>query len=71
MPDTNDDERMGQFIRPGNGSSDDEAEEVAQLLRDDGQPLYGADRDEVVPAEEAAMHLTDPPEMHDTDGYFD
>ena len=72
MANRNDDEgRMGQFVRPGDGSSDDEADEVAQLLQDDGAPRYGADRDEVVPAEEAAMHITDPPEMHDSDGYLE
>ena len=69
-PDAPGDPRMGQFVRPGDGGSDDEADEVATLY-DDNPRDFGADVEEVVPAEEAAMHLTDPPEMHDTDGYLD
>ena len=64
------DPRMGQFVRPGDGGMDEEGDEVAMLF-DDNVRDFGADTEEVVPAEEAAMHLTDPPDMHDSDGYLD
>jgi hypothetical protein len=65
---------------------DDEADEVASEVTpgvrrdqlDAGDPGFGgdlrdfpADREEVISAEEAAMHLTEDPPMDDDDGYID
>jgi hypothetical protein len=65
---------------------DDEADEVASEVTlgvrrdqlDPSDPGFGgdlrdfpADREEVISAEEAAMHLTEDPPMDDDDGYID
>ena len=55
------------------------AEEVAPGWRrdqlDPGDPVLSSDmtqdKEEVIPAEEAAMHLTSPPPMGDGDGYIE
>jgi hypothetical protein len=80
-----DEGRVGTLVAPGGDEGDDdEADEVAFEIRphtrrdqlDAGDPGFGgdlrdfaADREEVIPAEEAAMHLTDDPPMDDDDGY--
>jgi hypothetical protein len=76
--------RVGTLIDDaGEGGIDLEADAVAtevepRLRRDQldpSDPLRGdysvQDREEVIPAEEAAMHLTEDPPMHATDGYVD
>ena len=53
---------------------DDEADAVASEAWDDRREGFGMtalDREEVEPAEEAAMHLTDEPPMGDGDGYLE
>ena len=42
-------------------------------MRDDDETLHDVvqEREGELSAEEAAMHLTDPPPMHDDDGYVD
>jgi hypothetical protein len=71
----------------GEGTGDDEPDEVAeeitpQARRDQLDPddaAYGdstlrdvtQEKEGVIPAEEAAMHLTDEPPMGDGDGYLD
>ena len=77
-PDTlgTDEGRVGQLVAPGGeGSGDDEATEVADEIaprmrrdqRDPGDPSddrdMTQDKEEVMPAEEAAMHLTDDPPL--------
>jgi len=80
-----DEGRVGRLVAPGGDEGDDEeADEVAFEIRpgirrdqrDAGDPGSGGDpfdtaqdREEVIPAEEAAMHLTDDPPMDDDDGY--
>ena len=60
--------------------ADEVATEIAPGIRrdqlDDGDPGFGGDlrdtaqdREEVMPAEEAAMHLTEDPPFDDDDGY--
>jgi hypothetical protein len=74
--------RVGQLIAPGDEEgidleSDAIATEVAPHRRrdqlDPGDPTVDQDmtqdREEVLSAEEAAMHLTDDPPMDDDDGY--
>src|SRR4051794_26285419 len=75
--------RVGTLVAPGGDEGiDDEADQVATefdrgMRRDQLDPGTVFDRDvaqdkeEVVPAEEAAMHLTDEPPMGDGDGYLD
>lgn len=79
--------RVGRLVAPGgDGGVDDEATEIADEIApsmrrdqlDAGDPGFGgelrdfaAEREEVIPAEEAAMHLTDPPPMGDGDGYVE
>ena len=75
--------RVGTLVAPGGDEDlDEEPDEVAfevepQLRRDQLEPGTITDRDvaqekeEVIPAEEAAMHLTDPPPMGDGDGYVE
>ena len=67
---------LGQLVRPGGDQGDDgdgEGDEVAFALSEADQTLhdYPGEYDEVVPAEVAAMHLTDPPPMGDGHGYVD
>jgi hypothetical protein len=67
-------EPLGQLVRPGSDAGeDDEAAEVASALngRDETLHDYPGEYDVVVPAEEAAMHLTEDPPMDDDDGYVD
>jgi hypothetical protein len=59
----------------GEDGGDDEADSVAMEARRQRDPL-GVDRtvqdlEEVEPAEEAAIHLTEDPPMGDGDGYVD
>ena len=73
--------RVGTLV--DGGGPDDEpdavAEEVAPGLRRDQLDAEDdftressvQDREEVIPAEEAAMHLTEDPPMGDGDGYVD
>jgi hypothetical protein len=55
------------------GGPDDEADAVAGESRrtEDAYERSVQDLEEVEPAEEAAMHLTDEPPMGDGDGYID
>jgi hypothetical protein len=71
-------EGVGPLVAPGDEEGvDDEAQEVAveaQVTADEGAGWTDwttQDREEVVPAEEAAMHLTADPPMGDGDGYVD
>ena len=80
-----DEGRVGRLVAPGaDQAADQEGTEVAEEIRpgirrdqrDAGDPGFGADlfdtaqdREEVMPAEEAAMHLTEDPPMDDDDGY--
>lgn len=79
--------RVGRLVAPGGeGTADTEADEVAEEIAprvrrdqlDAGDPGFGGElldtaqeREDVIPAEEAAMHLTDEPPMGDGDGYLD
>jgi hypothetical protein len=68
-----DDDRVGPLVDGADELGlDDEDQEVAIELRDEDGPYGGTilDLGEVQPAEEAAMHLTEPPPMHDDDGYL-
>jgi hypothetical protein len=65
---------VGSVVDPNDEAGyDDEADAVALEVRDDADPLgldrSGQDLEEIEPAEEAAMHLTDDPPMDDDDGY--
>ena len=76
--------RVGQLVDQGDeGGVDLEADAVASEIAprprrdqmDPSDPTRGdwsvQDREEVMPAEEAAMHLTDDPPLGDSDGYLD
>jgi hypothetical protein len=66
--------RVGQLVAPGDEEGvDDEDQEVAlEAELDEGfGDWVTQDLEEVVPAEEAAMHLTVAPPMGDGDGYVD
>ena len=69
-------EHLGQLVAPGgDGGLDLEAEAVASEVGTEPDPL-GLDRstqdlEEVRPAEEEAMHVTEAPPMGDGDGYVD
>lgn len=73
--------RVGQLVDDGGADveADLVAEEVAPGMRrdqmDPGDPSAGEwmaqDKEEVIPAEEAAMHITEDPPMGDGDGYVD
>jgi hypothetical protein len=73
--------RVGQLIDDGgvDVEADLVAEEVAPGMRrdqmDPGDPSAGEwmaqDKEEVIPAEEAAMHITEAPPMGDGDGYVE
>lgn len=67
-----DPDRLGTLVSPdGEGALDDEPDAVAfEAAREDAVDLP-QDAGEVLPAEEAAMHLTEPPPMGDGDGYLD
>jgi hypothetical protein len=69
-----DDDRVGPLVDGADELGvDDEDQEVALELRDDDDEPDGGsilDLGEVQPAEEAAMHLTEPPPLHDDDGYL-
>jgi hypothetical protein len=69
-----DDGSVGTLVAPGGDQwIDTEDTEVAEELRTTGGAGWdmAQDREEVQSAEEAAMHLTDPPPMGDGDGYID
>ena len=59
----------------GDAGADLEADAVALEARDEHdqlrRELSAQDLEEIQPAEEAAMHLTDPPPMGDGDGYVE
>jgi hypothetical protein len=65
---------VGTLVAPGGDQwVDDEDTEVADEVRDLGDAGWETatqDREEVQSAEEAAMHLTEPPPMGDGDGYL-
>src|SRR5688572_7052179 len=76
--------RVGVLVDAGDEynldvEADAVATEIPPAMRrdqmDPGDPSTGEymtqDKEEVMPAEEAAMHLTDPPPMGDGDGYLD
>lgn len=76
--------RVGTLVAPGGDEgldteADEVASEIAPRLRrdqlDPGDPTAGdymtQDKEEVMSAEEAAMHLADAPPMGDGDGYID
>jgi hypothetical protein len=69
-------EHLGTLVAPGGDGGDDlESDAVASEARGGADPL-GLDRsaqdlEEVRPAEEEAMHITEAPPMGDGDGYVD
>ena len=69
------DRGIGTLLDPDEGgSSDQEPDAVATLQQqDDDETLDDVAQERVddVSAEEAAMHLTDPPPMGDGDGYLE
>ena len=70
------DQHLGTLVAPGgDGGLDLEADAVAMEVGDDHDPLgldtSVQDLEEVRPAEEEAMHITDAPPMGDGDGYVD
>jgi hypothetical protein len=69
-PDTDD---VGTLVAPGgDGGLDVEDAEVASEAGGPGWPEASVlDKDEVTPAEEDAVHLTDAPPMGDGDGYVE
>jgi hypothetical protein len=65
---------VGTLVDPTPGV-DDEPDAIASEVRGGGDPL-GLDRsaqdlEEIEPAEEAAMHITEAPPMGDGDGYLE
>lgn len=67
-------DRVGTLVAPGGGLGfDDEGDEVAMETRGADPTLWetALELEGTVPAEEAAMHLTEPPPMDDSDGYLD
>ena len=70
------DQHLGTLVAPGgDGGPDLEADAVAMEARNDHDPLgletSTQDLEEVRPAEEEAMHITEAPPMGDGDGYID
>jgi hypothetical protein len=69
-------DEVGTIVDPtGESGVDDEGDAVASEARGE-RDRFGFDRstqdlEEIEPAEEAAMHLTDPPPMGDGDGYVE
>ena len=70
-----DDRGIGSIVEPDEGGSpDDEPDAVAELAVEDFDSTLedvAQERVDAPPAEEAAMHLTDPPPMGDGDGYLE
>jgi hypothetical protein len=66
-------EHLGTLVAPGGDQgSDDEGDEVASEAAGlQWNEVSTQDREEVRPAEEEAVHLTDPPPMGDGDGYVE
>lgn len=68
------DDEVGTLVDPA-ADFDDEPDAVALEARDERDPLgidvAVQDLEEVEPAEEAAMHLTEDPPMGDGDGYVE
>lgn len=65
-------DRVGTLVAPGGDEGeDDEADEVAWEIREVDETRWDVaqEHEEVLSAEEAAMHLTDDPPMDDDDGY--
>lgn len=67
---------LGSLVDPGDEAGfDDEADAVATEVRPGADPLgldtSTQDLEEVRPAEEEAMHITEAPPMGDGDGYVD
>lgn len=70
------DQHLGTLVAPdGDGGVDLEADAVAMEAREGHDPLgldtSTQDLEEVRPAEEEAMHITEAPPMGDGDGYVD
>ena len=69
------DRELGTLVDPGDETGvDDESDAVATEDREDdpsGVDRAPQDQGEVRSAEEAAMHITEPPPMGDGDGYVD
>jgi hypothetical protein len=65
---------VGTLVEPDEGASTDlTAEAVAFEIDERGDSTLGdvaTERQEIVPPEEAAMHLTTEPPMDDDDGYL-
>ena len=70
-----DDRGVGTLVDPDEGGGPDlEADAVAELAgreRDETLEDVATELEGAPPAEEAAMHLTDPPPMGDGDGYLE
>ena len=68
-------DRVGTLVAPGGDELgvDDEADEIAMEMRDADPTLWetALELEGTIPAEEAAMHLTDDPPMDGDDGYLD
>lgn len=66
-------EHLGTLVAPDGGSGlDSEGDEIAmEAGGPEGDEVSTLDREEVRPAEEEAIHLTDPPPMGDGDGYVE
>lgn len=66
-------EHLGTLVAPdGDQRADTEGDEVATEARGpQGNEISTQDREETRPAEEEAVHLTDPPPMGDGDGYVE
>ena len=71
--DETEEEHLGTLVAPGGDEGvDTEGDEVATEAGGLGwNEASTLDREEVRPAEEDAMHLTDPPPMGDGDGYVE
>jgi hypothetical protein len=69
------DQHLGTLVAPGgDGGLDLEADAVASEMRSHdplGLDISTQDLEEVRPAEEEAMHLTEAPPMGDGDGYLE
>lgn len=66
-------EHLGTLVAPGGDQGvDTEGDEVATEARGpEGNEVTTQDREGARPAEEEAVHLTDPPPMGDGDGYVE
>jgi hypothetical protein len=74
LAENDDADRVGTLVAPDEGAGfDDEPDEVAYEVAGFGGAGWDTtqDKEEVLSAEEAAMHLTSPPPMGDGDGYVE